>query len=155
MYKRKYWHADKQALIKGQSEVLIFDDTCYLEKTNMSGTIRQHSYGDIHPHPSITRGFHVARAEVLIWKTNGEISGSFMEAMAIGWICLWLIWIWTWSLNHLASMLYYQEKYEASVVEYYVKAFLYAKRDIMWFSINKEIKLERILVCVDLLLFVV
>ncbi len=30
-------------------------------KTNMSGTIRQHSYGDIDPHASITRGFHMAR----------------------------------------------------------------------------------------------
>lgn len=61
-------------------------------KTNMSGTIRHHSYGDIDPRPSMTRGFHVARADALIWKTNGQIR-SFMKAIAIGGICLWLIWI--------------------------------------------------------------
>lgn len=62
-------------------------------KTNMSGTIHQHSYGDIDRRPSMTRGFHVARAQALIWKTNGQISGSFMQAIAIGRICLRLIWI--------------------------------------------------------------
>jgi len=48
------------------------------------------------------------------------------------------------------ATVYYQEKYESSAVASYVKAFLYAKQDIVWFSINKEIKLERIPVFINL-----